>query len=189
MTTVIERSDTAVKERPRVRPPEPTAPRPRPRRAWYAWMVSLIVVAVAATAAILLITDDDAATTIDYASGESVYMQYDWYADLEGYYLPPPALAPSGESVYMEYDWYAAMGGYYLPKPYGDLTPDSHYGWLVERGLIPEASTATFEYANADYSFLVANGIIPEAYGLDVPGYEWLVERGIIPEAFGPAAS
>ena len=160
MTTVIERSDTAVKERPRVRPPEPKAPRPRPRRAWYAWMVSLIVVAVAATAAILMITEEDAAT-IDYGSGESVYMQYDWYADLDGFYLPPPTLAPSGESAYMEFGWYADMAGFYLPAPYGDLTPDSHYSWLV------------------------ANGIIPEAYDGPTSDYEWLVERGLIPEAFG----
>ena len=143
MTTVIERSDTAVKERPRVRPPEPPAPKPRSRRAWYAWMVSLIVVAVAATAAILLVTDEDAAT-IDYGSGESVYMSYDWYSDLEGFYLPPPVLAPSGESVYMEYDWYSNMNGFYLPEPSGDLTADSHYSWLVERGLIPEAYATTF---------------------------------------------
>jgi hypothetical protein len=128
-------------------------------------MVSLIVVAVAATAAILWITDEEEAATIA-GSGESVYMQYDWYADLGGFYLVPPAPAPSGESVYMQYDWYADLGGFYLPQPYGDLTADSHYSWLVSQGIIPEAYAATFVSPYSDYEWRVAQGLIPipEAY-------------------------
>jgi len=168
-------------------------------------MVSLIVVAVAAVGVIIGITGDDEAATIDFGSGESVYMQYDWYAELDGFYLPPPVGAPSGESAYMEYDWYANMGGFYLAEPYGDLTPDSHYSWLVERGLIPEVydlSTPGLQVVNADgvgwyyapapathsdYDWLVHQGIIPEAYDGPTSDYEWLVEQGIIPEAFEPA--
>jgi hypothetical protein len=126
-------------------------------------MVSLIVVAVAAVGLVIGLTGDDEAATIDYGSGESVYMHYDWYADLEGFYLPAPALASSGESAYLEYDWYADLGGFYLPKPYGDMTPDSHYSWLVERALIPEAYEAAPGFGSGEPA---------------TPGVDWYGERG-----------
>ncbi len=128
-------STTEVDERPAA-PQFPEAP--QRARGWGLLAVAAII--IAAGIAAWLITSDDPTSdaAADLSSGESVYLQYDWYGELGGFYLPPPALAPSSESAYAGFDWYEKMGGFELPEPYVELGSGesvySEFDWYAKLG-------------------------------------------------------
>ncbi|NNC75837.1 MAG: hypothetical protein HKN93_10055 [Acidimicrobiia bacterium] len=146
MTQTLERQTIKVRPPQRELPPriEPVSQ----RRGYFAWMVSLVVLLVIAAAGFIALQYIEE-TEVLPASGESVYAEYDWYENLEGFYLAPPAAVASGESVYSGFGWYQNLEGFYLAPPapvgMGEMVY-SEFDWYSDLGMYlrPPFSTAQF---------------------------------------------
>ncbi|MBT8198387.1 MAG: hypothetical protein HKO87_03950 [Acidimicrobiia bacterium] len=136
MTQTVDRQATKVRP-PRREVPQRIEPVRRQRRGYFAWMVSLVVLLVIAAAGFIVLQYIEE-TEVLPASGESVYAEFDWYENLEGFYLTPPAAVPSGESVYSGYGWYNHLDGFYLAPPaavgMGEIVY-SEFDWYSDLGM------------------------------------------------------
>ena len=123
----VEVPDVKAPPRPEAPPVEPPPERRPPRRGWFGWLVSLLVIALVAVGVTLILRDDETDTVAEgpiygpaaVGLGSSAYEQFDWLGEMT-YQLPEPY---QPVSAYEGFDWYEIMT-YQLPEPY---QPESAY--------------------------------------------------------------